>query len=805
MAAAADETDLSQALAVLERDLTSRDYLDVLATMIPTDLAAEWQRVATEDNYHLFAERHGGVDKLSGDPVLKAAYARRRKIAAAFLDLMRGAYAKKNIRPPFDDEAVLTKALASATKRGTKGQLPDFPIRAIPPVAGAEKHWPSFRGPTGQGIVIDTQIPDRWSDSENVLWKAKLPGRGNSSPVVWGDRLFVTSEAEPRGAAAPLGPKDRAPERLLLCYALEETKNAAGEKVAPGGLLWQIAAPQPVEHETLYWKNTLASSTPATDGERVIAFFGNAGLLCTNLDGRRLWHADLGTFPTMHGPGTSPVIYKNLVIVIQDQTVGTSLCAAFDKRTGERVWQKPRPNAAGWSSPVLLRVGDRDELIYNGSNDVVSYDPATGDEVWKAAGTSIESIPSIVSGGGLLYSTSGRNGPMFALRPGGKGDITDTHVVWRHERGGPHVPTPAWHDGRLYVVSDTGVVTVIDAATGETLSQKRLRGRFSMAPLVIGDKLLLVSEEGVCYIAKSDPRLEIVARSDLKEPVLATPAVLGGKLYFRTAEHLICIGKPSAAVDAPAAAKPVKQLILPGESFLVENRPAFVLWPPQEKRRNPQPWIFYAPTLPAYPDEAEKWMHERFLAAGIAVAGIDCGEAYGSPDGQSLFTALYRELTDKHAFAAKPCLLGRSRGGLWVSSWAIANPEKVAGIAGIYPVFDLTTYPGLEKAAPAYGLTVSALRESLAQHNPIARIDVLARAKVPVFIIHGDDDKVVPLKQNSAELAVRYAAAGAGDAARLVVAKGQGHNFWQGFFQCQELVDFAIERANEGAKAAARQ
>lgn len=541
--AKSDSATLSQALSVLERDLTNRDYLDVLATMIPTDLAAEWQRVATEDNYHLFAEQHGGVEKLSADPALNAAYEQRKKIATAFLDLMRATYAKKNIRPPFDDEGVLTKALASASKRGAKGELPAVPVRTILPIAGAEKQWPSFRGPTGQGFVFDTGIPDRWSDTENVLWRAKLPGRGNSSPIVWGDRLFVTAEARPRGAAAGLGPKDEAPERLLLCYALAETKNAAGEPVAPGGQLWSLAAPQPAEHETLYWKNTLASSTPVTDGERVIVFFGNAGLLCTDLDGRRLWHTDLGTFPTMHGPGTSPVLYKNLVIVVQDQTAGTSLCAAFDKRTGEKVWQKPRRNAAGWSSPVLLRVGDRDELIYNGSQEVVAYDPATGDELWKANGTSIESIPAIVSGGGLLYSTSGRNGPMFALRPGGTGDITATHVVWRHERGGPHVPTPAWHDDRLYVVSDTGVIACLDAATGETLSQKRLRGRFSMAPLVIGDKLLFVNEEGVCYLAESGPRLEITSQNDLKESVLATPAILGGKLYFRTTDSLICISR----------------------------------------------------------------------------------------------------------------------------------------------------------------------------------------------------------------------------------------------------------------------
>ena len=192
-------------------------------------------------------------------------------------------------------------------------------------------------------------------------------------------------------------------------------------------------------------------------------------------------------------------------------------------------------------------------------------------------------------------------------------------------------------------------------------------------------------------------------------------------------------------------------------------------------------------------------MHEQFLQAGVAVAGIDAGEAYGSPNGQKLMTALYEELTKKRGFAKKPCLLGRSRGGLWVSSWAIKHPDKVAGIAGIYPVFDLRTYPGPDRAAPAYEMKPEELTAALDEHNPIAKVDILAKAKVPVFIIHGDEDKVVPLKENSQALVERYKAAGADDVVKLVVIKGQGHNFWPGFFRCQDLVDFAIAKAKAGA------
>jgi dipeptidyl aminopeptidase/acylaminoacyl peptidase len=253
------------------------------------------------------------------------------------------------------------------------------------------------------------------------------------------------------------------------------------------------------------------------------------------------------------------------------------------------------------------------------------------------------------------------------------------------------------------------------------------------------------------------------------------------------------------AVLSTAADPPVKKLILPGESFLVAERPAFILLPPEEKRTKPQPWIMYAPTLPPYPDAAEKWMHEKFLDAGIAVAGIDIGEAYGSPKGREQFTALYDELTKNRGYAAKCCVLGRSRGGLWVTSWASEHPDKVAGLAGIYPVFDFKTYPSIARAAGAYGMTAAELEAKAAELNPINRVPVLAKAKIPAFIIHGDVDTVVPLKENSATFVEHYKAAGAEDKVQLVVAKGQGHNFWTGFFQCQELVDFAIARAKAGA------
>jgi pimeloyl-ACP methyl ester carboxylesterase len=265
-------------------------------------------------------------------------------------------------------------------------------------------------------------------------------------------------------------------------------------------------------------------------------------------------------------------------------------------------------------------------------------------------------------------------------------------------------------------------------------------------------------------------------------------------------EQQLANNSPPAVSTKPKPAGAPPRLILPDtEKFTVEGRPAFVFLPPANLRTNPQPWIFYAPTLPAYPDEAERWMHEQFLAAGIAVAGVDAGEAYGSPKSQGLFDALYRELTGKRGFAAKPCLFGRSRGGLWVSSWAIANPGRVAGIMGIYPVFDFRTYPGLTNAASAYGLTPAELEARVGEFNPVAHIDVLAKAGVPAALIHGDADKVVPFNANSAEFVRRYREAGAESLVKLIVLEGQGHSFFEGFFHSQELVDFAIARARAGA------
>jgi pimeloyl-ACP methyl ester carboxylesterase len=235
----------------------------------------------------------------------------------------------------------------------------------------------------------------------------------------------------------------------------------------------------------------------------------------------------------------------------------------------------------------------------------------------------------------------------------------------------------------------------------------------------------------------------------------------------------------------------VKKLPLPAEVFEFQGHTAFLILPAQPT--NPIPWVWYAPTLPGLPGKEEKWMFEQFTNAGMAIAGIDVGESYGSPNGRAVFTAFYNELVSKRAFSEKPCLLARSRGGLMLYNWAVEHPHSVAGIAGIYPVCDLTSYPGIRKASRAYNMTEKELADQLAANNPVDRVESLAKAHVPIFHMQGDSDTLVPLEKNSAALERQYRKYGG--QMTLMVIKGQGHNMWPGWFHSQELVDFIIANA----------
>src|SRR5262245_29572132 len=313
----ADEIDkkypLGPQVRVLAQDAESPSYRElVLKKMLITDLAAEWQREATEDNPESFLAQHGGKTKVLADPDLKRAYKRRVQIRDRFRDLMRQGFKRHNAAAPFDRGQ-------KAEPAGTVTKVPAGPklaISAVLPAAGAEKQWPRFRGPSGQGLTGLKSLPVTWSkDSNNILWRAKMPGQGNSTPIVWGDHIFLTSANEDGN------------ERFLHCF-----------RKSDGKVLWSRKVPARPTETSVRDKNGYATSTPVTDGERVIAFLGSCGLVCYDFKGELQWQYDEFRISTTHGSGSSPVLYRDSVILMQDQNRSPSIFLALDKRTGKLLW-----------------------------------------------------------------------------------------------------------------------------------------------------------------------------------------------------------------------------------------------------------------------------------------------------------------------------------------------------------------------------------------------------------------------------------------------------------------------------------
>jgi outer membrane protein assembly factor BamB len=522
LASADDDIDkkypLDPQLTVLARDVASAEYRKlVVEKMLHTDLAAEWQRVATADNADSFLEKHGGKDKVLADPDLKQAYERRVRIRAEFLDLMREGYKRHKKPAPFDQGAKAELA-GTLTKNVAATAVTLTPVLPCP---GAERNWPRFRGPSGQGEAVGPAPPIEWdAKGKNILWRTKVPGRGNSSPVVWGDRIFLTS-ADEKGT-----------ERSVLCFDRLD-----------GRLIWSRPAPATPPESFVRDKNGYATSTPVTDGERVIAFFGATGLVCFDFAGNLQWHyADL-KIRTTHGTGSSPLLYQDLVILAQDQNQSDSVFLALDKRTGKVAWRGERDRAMSWTTPIVVRAGDRDELVIAGKETVKGYEPRTGKELWSLDGPTHEVVPVVVVGPTLLYSASGRNGPMLALRAGGDGDVTATHLAWQAVRSGPHVPSPALVNGRLYTANDTGVFNCLDAATGKLVYTERVNDQFSASPVVAGDLMWFAAESGVTYVVRASDRFEPVTKNDLGSPILASPAAIDGTLIIRTSDELLCVGR----------------------------------------------------------------------------------------------------------------------------------------------------------------------------------------------------------------------------------------------------------------------
>lgn len=274
---------------------------------------------------------------------------------------------------------------------------------------------------------------------------------------------------------------------------------------------------------------------------------------------------------------------------------------------------------------------------------------------------------------------------------------------------------------------------------------------------------------------------------------MAIALAWGGEIVLLCVASLVSGQSAEQGEEPSPPSPPSKALPLEGEVFRVAGQTAFLIEPPKTTKRTPTPWVWYAPTLPRLPGPEEVWMIERFLQAGIAVAGIDVGESYGSPAGRRLYSLFYEELTEERNLSRHPCLLARSRGGLMHYNWAVEHASSVACVVGIYPVCNLLSYPGLEKACGAYDMSAEQLGRNLTEHNPIDRLKPLAEARVPIYHLHGDSDTLVPLEENSGRVASRYRALG-GEII-LNVVPGQGHNMWSGWFECEPLVDFIIRHA----------
>jgi outer membrane protein assembly factor BamB len=423
----------------------------------------------------------------------------------------------------------------------------------------ARFNWPSFRGPHASGIADGQDPPLTW-DAEsggNVLWRTPIPGLGHSSPVVWGDRIFLTTavSADPDSVFryGTDGRQDRRSDRSSHVWQVYAIDRRSGEVV------WvrepSTGSPSVQRHP----KNSYATATPATDGEHVVALIATGGLSAYDFEGNLLWEAELGPLDAgasydgayQWGAASSPIIWDGLVIVQADQQEG-SFIAAFDIDTGEEVWRTQRELISSFSTPTIHVGRERAELVTNGAGTMFGYDPRSGEELWRMSGSSLNTTPTPVSSGETIFVTSGyRTRPIFAVREGASGDISlaqgessNEHVAWSSPRDGPYIASPLAYRGFLYVVSANGVLTVFDAATGERAYKRRVAdtgGAYSASPVAADGRIYLTSEDGDVFVLRAGPEYELLASNRMNEVCLATPAISEGQMFIRTTSHLYAL------------------------------------------------------------------------------------------------------------------------------------------------------------------------------------------------------------------------------------------------------------------------
>ena len=383
--------------------------------------------------------------------------------------------------------------------------------------------WPGWRGPNGDGHSDETNVPTRWSANENIAWKVAIPGKGHSSPVIWGDRIFLTTAIE----------KDQ--QRVLLCLDRRS-----------GKVLWQrvvVTSPLEKKHDL----NSYASATPVTDGKHVWVAFSEQpriNLVCYALDGTEVWRVSPGEFHSMHGFCSSPVLFKDTIILNGDQDADAYL-VAFDKSTGKERWRTDRPNKTrSYCTPFFFEHDGKTQMALSGSKSVCSYDPGTGKPIWWMAGPTEQFVATLVYTDGILFVTGGYpDFHILGVDPDGKGDVLKSHIKWRDIKGASYVPSPIAHAGHFFIVSDNGIATCFEAKTGKAKWKQRLGRRHSASTVEAGGNIYFLDDDGVTLVVKGKDRYELVAENELGEAAYASPAVSRGQLFIRTVGHLWCIGK----------------------------------------------------------------------------------------------------------------------------------------------------------------------------------------------------------------------------------------------------------------------
>lgn len=441
---------------------------------------------------------------------------------------------------------------STETARTLRSCLLAFVLLASPVAAGA--NWPQWRGPEGSGVSAEKNLPQEWSDTKNVRWKTPIEGKGHSSPIVWGKQVFLTTATE--GAVVP-GAK-AAPHMMRGEVWVHPDSMGANRKHAfkvvsldrdTGRVLWERTAWEGTPYDDRHRKSSYAASTPATDGKMVYAYFGTEGLYAYDFAGKLAWKFDLGKLATVGmGTGTSPVLHQNVVIVQADEEDGKqSFIIALDKRTGKQVWKTPRKVEVSWATPILINTGKRTELVTSGNQSIVSYDPLTGKELWRSKGVESNAIPSPVAARDMVFVTAGFPAKVaYAIRLGGSGELPATDIAWKYAKGTAYVPSPILYGEHLYLMSDKGILTCLDARTGEIKydgGRVPVPSTFTASPVAFDGQILLTSEDGDTFFIKAGAKHEVLRTNSIGEPVYASPAIADGKIFIRGEKHLYCIEK----------------------------------------------------------------------------------------------------------------------------------------------------------------------------------------------------------------------------------------------------------------------